>query len=87
MTEMEFSESVLCWFYQSWVYRRWLHLRYGLFSNLINAKYFFTIAWRFAIGKLILIDTNEVKSNGGYRYISLLISKRPVSHDHTYEDM
>ena len=62
-------------------------VRYGLVSNLINAIYFLKLAFQFARGKLILITVNYPTSNGGYKYMSLVISKCPVSATHTYDDL
>ena len=63
------------------------HLRYGPISQAINATYFLRLAWMFLRGKLILITTEQPVSNGGYRYFSLVISKRPVSSLHKYDDI
>ena len=68
-----------CTFYYS--------VRYGLVSNLINALYFLKLAFQFARGKLFLITIHYPTSNGGYKYMSLVISKRPVSSLHSYDDL
>lgn len=61
-----------------------LHLAYCMCKN---ALYFLKLAWLFLCGRLIVIDTQRPVSNGGYRYYALIISKRPVSARHTYDDL
>jgi hypothetical protein len=63
------------------------HMRYGPISNMINALYFMRLAWHFLCGRLLIVTTEKPRSNGGYRYFSIVISKRPVSSWHTYDDL
>ncbi len=62
-------------------------VRYGPVSNVRNAFYFAKLAWHFLCGRLLVITTEEPESNGGYRYFALVISKRPVSSKHRYDDL
>ena len=62
-------------------------VRYGVVVDLINAAFFIKIAFQVMRGKLMLMDVKYPTSNGGYKYMSLVISKRPVSSLHTYDDI
>ena len=62
-------------------------VRYGPISNMINALYFMKLSWYFLCGRMLLVTTEKPVSNGGYRYYSLVISKRPLSAHHSYEDL
>ena len=68
-----------------WCCYRWYGFRYGPVSNAINAFYFLSLAWGFLCGKWLIITTEKPVSNGGYKYLSIIISKRPVSSLHTYD--
>lgn len=70
-----------------WWCMRWYAFRYGPVSNAINAWYFLNLAWLFLRGKLLLINIEKPESRGGYKYLSLVISKRPVSSLHEYDDL
>lgn len=48
--------------------------------------WFAKIAFYGLFNKIIVIDTKTVKSNGGYKYLQILMSKRPVSKKHTYNE-
>ena len=62
-------------------------VRYGVVVDLMNAAFFIKIAFQVMRGKLMLMDVEYPTSNGGYKYMSLVISKRPVSTSHTYDDI
>ena len=66
-----------------WYYR----VRYGVVVDLMGAAFFIKIAFQVMRGKLMLMDVKYPTSNGGYKYMSLVISKRPVSTSHTYDDI
>ncbi len=63
------------------------YLRYGPVSNMLNAMYFMKLAWHFLCGRLLIIDTHQPRANGGYNYYALVISKRPLSSSHKYDDL
>jgi len=50
--------------------------------------YFMRLAFLMLIGKLLFMDTytRTIPSNGGHKYLDLVISKRPLSKEHTYEE-
>ena len=62
-------------------------VRYGVIFDLINAAFFLKIAFQVMHGKLMMMDVKYPTSNGGYKYMSLVISKRPVSSLHSYDDL
>jgi hypothetical protein len=64
----------------------WGALRWAFKSRFLNALFFLKIAWNFLRGRLILVDTHESWANGGYKYYSLVISKKPVSANHEYDE-
>ena len=68
-----------------WMFCAYLH--YGPVSNAKNALYFMKLAWHFLCGRLLVITTENPKANGGYRYYAIVISKRPLSASHQYNDL
>jgi hypothetical protein len=69
------------------VYSRYETLKYCLWWNLQTSRYFLFLAWKALRGKIITIQRDVTESKGGYKYLSITISKRPVSGEHTYEDL
>lgn len=69
-----------------WYYTTWYGFYYGPITNIINALYFLRLAWITLSGKLIVVTSHISTSNGGYKYLSISISKRPLSAMNTYED-
>ncbi len=80
---------------QPWKASRWrmryYRLRYYVTETwgfrVGTARLFLRLAWKGFRGKLCVMDTHNTQVNGGYRYKTLVISKLPVSADHTYEDL
>mgnify|MGYP001589289240 CR=1 FL=1 len=68
-----------------WTY--WYRFRHGPVSNFINALYFLQVAWMFARGKVVFIKSELAWANGGYKYILLTLSKKPLSPLNDYTDM
>lgn len=68
----------------------WTALAYKIreyFTAPIQTFFYFQwVAFLALRNKIILIDTDTVTSKGGYKYVGIVISKRPVSPDHTYEE-
>lgn len=68
----------------------WTALAYKIRLNFVAPLrtffYFQWVAFLAIRNKIILIDTDTVKSKGGYKYVGIVISKRPLSPDHTYEE-
>ena len=66
---------------------RWLLMKKGMInarlwmfkSDFNNFLWFQKRAFKCLVGKEGIIDSREVKSKGGYKYIQLEISKMPVS--------
>ena len=50
--------------------------------NVKNCAYFMRIAWMFLCGRLLIITTENSESRGGYKYKSIVLSRRPVSEEH-----
>ncbi len=59
----------------------------SLIPRVSTARFFLRLAWKALRHKILIINTRPATANGGYKYINLMISKRPVSADHTYEDL
>lgn len=62
-------------------------VEYWWLFNAKNAVYFVRLGWLCLTGRLLIITTKDSESKGGYRYKSLVLSKRPVSETNTYEDI
>ncbi len=58
-----------------------------LAGRLGTARTFLRLAWKGLRGKVAVMDTRLSEANGGYKYINLVITKLPVSAEHTYEDL
>ena len=69
------------------IWTAWYGFRYGPVSNAINAIYFIKLAWHFLCGRLMIVTTENPVSNGGWRYYAIVISKRPLSGSHQYDDL
>ncbi len=52
--------------------------------NMLNFVYFLYLAWMNLIGKIGIITSKEEVSRGGYKYLSIVISRLPVSKNHKY---
>lgn len=70
-----------------WYYHQRARIEYGPVWNVKNALYCLKLAWHFLCGRLLFITTEQRETKGGYKCISLVISKRPMSNRHTYEDL
>ena len=67
-------------------YRLAAWFKYHPHLNYITARYFVKIAWRSLRGKILIIETKNAISNGGFKYVAIIVSKSPVSNSHTYEE-
>lgn len=52
-----------------------------------TAAYYLWLSWLAVRGKIINVSSHESTARGGYKYLSLVISKMPMSSTHTYEDV
>lgn len=52
--------------------------------RLCSARFFLSWAWRALRGKGVIIDSREVRSNGGFKYLQCELSYTPVDKDHSY---
>lgn len=68
-------------------YRFRAKVEYGPVWNVKNFLYFMSLALRFLFGRLTLVTMDEVTAKGGYKYLALYISKRPLSKTHLYEEL
>ena len=55
--------------------------------QVINCIWFLRIALFTLAGRLHIVDTQEVKSRGGFKQLMIILSKAPVSKYHKYEDI
>lgn len=52
--------------------------------NFQNFLYFQQLAFKNLFGKMTIVDSRKVKSNGGFKYYQMEISKLPFSKTHNY---
>jgi len=62
-------------------------VEYGIVWPIRTSIYFMFLAWMVLRKKIIIIDSDALESRGGYKYMSLVISKRPLSKSHEYTDL
>ena len=55
--------------------------------QMLTAFSFMRLSWKALRGKICIMDTELTEARGGYKYKMLIISKLPVSKEHTYEDL
>lgn len=79
------TEKFLCWYYGSFLYEWKIGLKYGLFSQISTSRFFLSLAWAALFDNMAVMTTGAMLSNGGYRYMNILVSKLPVSAKHRYE--
>jgi len=68
-----------------WYYK----LRYGILEGkMIDVRIamrFIKLAFLSLFGKATIIDTEEVFSNGGFKFKTFIVSRLPVSSKHRYD--
>lgn len=52
-----------------------------------TSLWFIKLAWLGIRGKIIIIDSREVYSNGGFKYLQVNISERPVNKNANYSKL
>lgn len=52
--------------------------------NFKTFLYFQAISWKSLIGKMGIVQSRDVTSNGGFKYHQLNITKLPFSEKHSY---
>jgi len=60
---------------------------YGPKWNWQTAKTFLRLATLAGRGRLKIVNSEEARARGGYKYLCLTISKMPVSKDHDYDNL
>ena len=63
------------------------YINYTLKMQVSVALFFIKLSWKVLRGKIGVMDTELMNSNVGYKYKAFIISKLPVSREHTYEDL
>lgn len=53
--------------------------------NVCAGWFFVRLGWRVFRGELLWMDTHSTEANGGFKYRSITLSKRPVSASATYD--
>jgi hypothetical protein len=56
----------------------WVKFRFG------TCLWFFKLAWLSLRGKVMIIDSKEVYSNGGFKYLQVNLSEKPVNKNADY---
>lgn len=53
--------------------------------NVLAGWFFVRLGWRIFRGELLWMDTHTTHANGGYKYRSITLSRRPVSANSEYD--
>ena len=69
------------------LYRLRTYINYTLKMQVSVALLFTRLSWKALRGKIGIMDTELMDSNAGYKYKAFIITKLPVSREHTYEDL
>ncbi len=68
-------------------YRVLAWIKYKISMQVQGAFFFIRLSWKMLWGKIGIMDTELMDSNVGYKYKAFIITKLPVSKEHTYEDL
>lgn len=60
-------------------------IKFGILLQFFTALRFAKITWLALWGKIIIVESKKCTSNGGYKYLEIIISKRPLLKNHIYE--
>jgi len=66
-------------------YTQMARIEYWYKFDILGAIFWMRLAFLALRGKIVLIDSKDAESNGGYKYKTLIVSKRPLSDTNTYE--
>lgn len=61
-------------------------LEYGVLWRIGTCRSFLQLAWLGLRGRIVVVNTHKSQARGGYKYISIVVSKRPLSKDHTLSE-
>ena len=64
-----------------------IKVKYRILQPISTAWFFAKITWLSLWNKMLIVTTVKHTSRGGYKYLSIIISRCPLSKNHTYDNL